>query len=92
MASSDLLIHRADIGCSPLVEGEYAMTLHVILFTAKRDGFVWVTERSAFLGRGHGNFTAVDKVEYVQERNVAFSAWGDLIGLEALGQFSDRIR
>src|ERR1700678_1993718 len=91
MASTDLLTHNPDVGYFPLVEDEYPMTLHVLLFTAKKDGFVWITEHSAFLGQGHGNFAGVEKVTHLGERGIAYSAWGDLIGLEALGQFGNRI-
>jgi hypothetical protein len=68
------------------------MTLHILLFTAKRDGFVWITEHSAFLGQGHGNFTTVEKITYLEKHKIAFSAWGDLVGLEALTQFGDRVK
>ena len=68
------------------------MTMHIILLTAKRDGLVWVTERSAFLGAGHANFATVGKIAHFKDEKVAFSGWGDRIVLEALGHFGDRIK
>jgi hypothetical protein len=64
------------------------MTLHIVLSTANRDGLVWVTERAAFLGSGHENFTSVEKLVYLEKHQVAFSGWGDGIALDALGKFS----
>ncbi len=91
MATTDLLIHSSDVGYSPLIEEEYPMTLHIILLTEKQDGLAWITEHSAFLGQGHGNFSSVQKITYLREHRIAYSAWGDLIGLEALGQFGKRL-
>ena len=68
------------------------MTMHIVLSTGNRDGLVWVTERAAFLGVGHGNFSSVLKVTHLNEYGIAFSAWGDPIALEALGEFSDRVK
>jgi hypothetical protein len=63
------------------------MTLHIVLVTANRDSFVWITERNAFLGSGHGNFASIEKITHLKEHNVAFSGWGDIIALEALSHF-----
>ena len=82
-------------GCSPveyLAQGGIPVTMHIVLLTAARDGLVWITERSAFLGSGHGNFAAIEKVTHVQERGIAFSAWGDATALEALGELGGRVK
>jgi hypothetical protein len=65
------------------------MTLHILLMTFKRDGFVWITERSAFLDAGHGNFATVEKVRYLKEQGLAFSGWGDAVTLAAINKFAD---
>lgn len=64
------------------------MTLHILLATAKRDGFVWITERGAFLGPGHGNFATIEKIAHIKEHKVAFSGWGDVIAIEAQRHFA----
>lgn len=64
------------------------MTLHILLMTAKRDGLVWVTERSAFLEKGHGNFATVEKIRHLNQPGLAFSCWGDGIAMASIGQFA----
>lgn len=65
------------------------MTLHIVLTTQERDALVWVTERSAFLAAGHGNFATVEKIRYLSDHQIAFSAWGDAAALTAFGSFSE---
>lgn len=59
------------------------MTLHIVLATANREDFVWITERSAFLAPGHDNFASIEKITHLKEHKAAFSGWGDRIALEA---------
>jgi hypothetical protein len=68
------------------------MTLHVVLFTGRRDGLVWVTERGGYLGVGQGNYATVEKISYLSEHGIAYSAWGDIVAIEALVQLKERIR
>lgn len=68
------------------------MTYHVILFTRDLTGFVWITEHSAFLGRGHENFATVEKIKHLREQAVAFSAWGDMASMEAQSHFVNAIK
>jgi hypothetical protein len=65
------------------------MTLHILLTTAERDGLVWATERSAFLGEGHGNFATVEKIRHLKDQKLAFSAWGDAVAVSAISTFGD---
>jgi hypothetical protein len=67
----------------------FPMTLHIILVSAQRDGFVWVTERSAFLGDGQGNFATIDKIRHLLGQRLAFSGWGDAFALSAISHFAD---
>jgi hypothetical protein len=65
------------------------MTLHILLMTGRRDGFVWVTERSAFLGSGHGDFATVEKIRHLKDQELAFSGWGDGLAIAAINEFAD---
>jgi len=91
MASTGLLSPHSDVGYSTFIAEEYPMTFHILLLTKKRDGFVWIAEHSAFLGQGHGNFTSVEKITHLKEHSLAFSAWGDGAGIEALTLFANQI-
>jgi hypothetical protein len=68
------------------------MTYHAILFTMDLKGFVWITEHSAFLGRGHENFATTEKVTHLKEHGVAFSGWGDMASMEAQTHFANAIK
>jgi hypothetical protein len=74
MSSSDLLIHSSNVGCSPFVEEEYPMTLHIVLQTPNNE-LAWITDTRAALG--FGNTADIEKITYMEGLKVACSAWGD---------------
>src|SRR5208337_2766925 len=93
MADTPLFFPSPQVGYSSLCLAEESpMTYHAILFTNDLKGFVWITEHSAFLGRGHENFATTEKVTHLKEHGVAFSGWGDLASMEAQTHFANAIK
>lgn len=68
---------------------EYPMTLHVLLVTAKNDGFVWVTDT---LAATDGGYAAVEKITYLNEYKIACSIWGDQLAMYARDEFLDLLK
>ncbi len=71
--------------CSP--EDEGPMTMHVILPTLNQ-GLVWVTE--TLFSLGNGNISKIEKIIYLENKNIAVSAWGTN-ALLARDRFVERI-
>lgn len=73
--------------CTFLPE-DYLMTLHVVLPTGDGKQLAWVTDTSAFFGRG--NTSRVRKIEYLEKQRVACSSWGDFVAAEVADRFVKR--
>jgi len=66
------------------------MTLHLLMMTATRDGFVWVTDRMA--GTGQGGSGTVEKITHVRGLNVALSIWGNFKAMDLHDWILNRMR
>jgi hypothetical protein len=64
------------------------MTLHVILPTSDGQGLAWVTDDLGYFGLG--NTSRTNKIEYLDDKKVAFGAWGDFIAASVGDEFMKR--
>jgi len=59
-------------------EGDLSVTLHVLLMTADRKGFVWASDQLAGTSAG---YAMLEKVAYFSELGIAASIWGDSLAM-----------
>jgi hypothetical protein len=73
--------------CTFLPE-DYLMTLHVVLPTGDGKQLAWVTDTSAFFGRG--NTSRIRKIEYLEKEKIVCSSWGDFAAADVVDRFTKR--